>query len=315
MDWEDILRKSGYVGKDHLDAYDLQEKFVAVKIFQKDKYDPGEINAGIELWKKRKDIVFVLRYIKFDEESVYPMLQMEYANMMTLDIIAKQPQITLSNYALRALMKQILEGIRSFHAAGLVHRPPGSGRVHAKISDFGFAKKENQINEESDSNAGTLMYMSPEQFHENLIITQKVDIYAVGITFYHIITHKYPVNQRNFDEQKKKFAQIKNIERPHEITDNLLWDLLSKLMEFNPDKRITADQAILHPFFTSDEASDISVEQFELAALYDFPEFEKDQFFAKFDINPNFIVPESQEQKLSKEQLKEQDKEQEKQQE
>ncbi|KAA6362143.1 MAG: putative CAMK family protein kinase, partial [Streblomastix strix] len=280
-------------------AYDLQEKFVAVKIFQKDKYDPGEINAGIELWKKRKDIIFVLRYIKFDEESVYPMLLMEYANMMTLDIIAKQPQIALPKYALRALMKQILEGIRSFHAAGLIHRdikcsnillhsPPGSGLVHAKISDFGFAKKEDLINEKSDSNAGTLPFMSPEQFLKQTIVTQKVDIYAVGITFYHIITHKYHVNER------KKMAVLKCIERPPEITDNLLWDLLSQLLEFNPDKRITADQAIFHPFLTSDETlADISLEQIELAALFDFPEFEEDQYFAKFDINPKFIVPES----------------------
>ncbi|KAA6377351.1 MAG: putative serine/threonine protein kinase [Streblomastix strix] len=271
MDWEDILRKSGYVPIRRLGqgsfgcvylAYDLHEKFVAVKIFQKDKYDPGEINAGIELWKKRKDIIFVLRYIKFDEESIYPMLQMEYANMMTLDIIAKQHQLALPKYALRALMKQILEGIRSFHAAGLIHRdikcsnillhsPPGSGLVHAKISDFGFAKKEDQINEQSGSNAGTLVYMSPEQFHDNPIITQKVDIYAVGITFYNFITHKYPVNEINFDEQKKKMALLKCIERPPEITDDSLWDLLSQLLEFDPDKRITADQAILHPFFYS----------------------------------------------------------------
>ncbi|KAA6379395.1 MAG: hypothetical protein EZS28_025077, partial [Streblomastix strix] len=122
---------------------------------------------------KRKDIIFVLRYIKFDEESVYPILLMEYANMMTLDIIAKQPQIVLPKYALRALMKQILEGIRSFHAAGLIHRPPGSGLVHAKISDFGFAKKEDLINEKSDGNPGTLIYMSPEQFLNNPIVTQK----------------------------------------------------------------------------------------------------------------------------------------------
>ncbi|KAA6353651.1 MAG: hypothetical protein EZS28_050822, partial [Streblomastix strix] len=75
---------------------------------------------------------------------------MEYANMMTLDIIAKYPDIPLPTYTLRALMKQILEGMRTFHSSGLVHRdikcdnillhsPPGYGRVHAKISDFGFA--------------------------------------------------------------------------------------------------------------------------------------------------------------------------------
>ncbi|KAA6355454.1 MAG: hypothetical protein EZS28_049019, partial [Streblomastix strix] len=102
--------------------------------------------------------------------------------------------------------------MRAFHSSGLVHRdikcdnillhsPPGSGRVLAKVSDFGFAKQVD-LNNKQTYLAGTIPFMSPEQFHENPIITQKVDIYALGITFYKLITHKYPVNE-NFKEQKK----------------------------------------------------------------------------------------------------------------
>ncbi|KAA6381913.1 MAG: hypothetical protein EZS28_022560 [Streblomastix strix] len=131
--------------------------------------------------------------------------------MNTLNLFAKQPQISLPSSILRALMKQILEGMRVFHETGLVHRdikcdnillhcPPGTGHVYAKISDFGFAKKED-LNHEQTQFAGTIPYMSPEQFHKNPVITQKVDIYALGITFYKLITHKYPVNERNFKEQ------------------------------------------------------------------------------------------------------------------
>ncbi|KAA6372899.1 MAG: hypothetical protein EZS28_031573, partial [Streblomastix strix] len=47
---------------------------------------------------------------------------MEYANMMTLDIIAKKSDVPLPTYILRAVMKQILEGMRAFHSSGLVHR-------------------------------------------------------------------------------------------------------------------------------------------------------------------------------------------------
>ncbi|KAA6374145.1 MAG: hypothetical protein EZS28_030328 [Streblomastix strix] len=198
---------------------------------------------------------------------------MEYANMMTIDIIAKQSDISLPTYTLRALMKQILEGMRAFHSSGLVHRdikcnnillhsPPGSGRVHAKISDFGFAKK-------------------------------KVDIYALGITFYKLITHKYPVNERNIKEQGKKLAQLKCIMRPSEIKDNLLWDFLSRLMEFDPNKRITAAEALQHPYFTLPEAlSDISKEQQDLASLAAAAELEGDSSITEFDKDPTFIVSE-----------------------
>lgn len=34
---------------------------------------------------------------------------------------------------------------------------------------------------------------------------------------------------------------MKKIEKPEEIKEEILWDLLSKLLEFDPDKRITAE--------------------------------------------------------------------------
>ncbi|KAA6370887.1 MAG: hypothetical protein EZS28_033585 [Streblomastix strix] len=66
-------------------------------------------------------------------------------------------------------MKQIFEGMRAFHSTNLVHRdikcdnillhsPPDSGRVYAKISDFGFAKEVDLINEQT-YHIGTIPYI------------------------------------------------------------------------------------------------------------------------------------------------------------
>ncbi|KAA6368476.1 MAG: hypothetical protein EZS28_035997, partial [Streblomastix strix] len=224
---------------------------------------------------------------------------MQYANMGTLNIIAKQRQIPLPSYVLRALMKQILCGIHTFHDSGLIHRdikcdnillhsPHGSGFVHAKISDFGFAKYEDLINEQTYT-AGTIPYMAPEMFKIPLIVTQKVDIYALGITFYHLITHKYPVNEPTFEEQGKKINLMQGIERPAEITDNLLWDLLSQMLEFDPDKRIIAHDAHIHPYFTNPEAiADISEEQKKLASLANV------EYKNHVISNPSYIVAETE---------------------
>ncbi|KAA6378604.1 MAG: hypothetical protein EZS28_025869, partial [Streblomastix strix] len=131
-------------------------------------------------------------------------------------------------------------------------------------------------------------------FHENPIITQKVDIYALGITFYKLITHKYPVNERNFKEQGKKLAHLKSIQRPSEIKDDILWNLLSELLDFDPDKRITAVEALQHPYFTSPEAiADISKEQQDLASLSAIAELEGDSSITDFDKDPTFIVIET----------------------
>ncbi|KAA6400419.1 MAG: putative sugar porter family MFS transporter [Streblomastix strix] len=271
--WEDILRRNTFVPIRKL----------------------GQGSFG------RKGIynIFVLKYTRYSDQGQYPYLVMEYANMQTLNIIAKQPQIPLPSYTLRALMKQILEGMRVFHSAGLIHRdikcdnillhsPPGSGRVHAKISDFGFAKQEDLINEQEDR-AGTLPYMAPEILKKNQIITQKVDIYALGITFYHLVTHKYPVNERNIKEQQNKMLQLNCLKRPSEVKNDLFWDILSKLLDFDPDKRITAEQALQHPYFTSPEAlTDISPEQEDLAQLAVFSELDGDKSITEYDKNSSF---------------------------
>ncbi|KAA6390330.1 MAG: putative Serine/Threonine kinase domain protein [Streblomastix strix] len=282
-------------------SYDYQDdKIVAMKIFQKEKYDSKESDAVEQLIQNKIKSIFVLKYYGYVTWDFYPMLELEYANMMTLDIIAKQPDILLPSYTLRALMKQILEGMRAFHSSCLVHRdikcdnillhsPPGSGRVHAKISDFGFAKKVD-LNNKQTYLAGTIPFMSPEQFHENPIITQKVDIYALGITFYKLITHKYPLNERNLKEQGKKISQLKCIKRPSEIKDDILWDLLSRLLEFDPNKRITAAEALQHPYFTSPETfSDISKEQQDLASLSAVAQIQGDSSITEFDKDPTFI--------------------------
>ncbi|KAA6377635.1 MAG: putative Serine/threonine-protein kinase/endoribonuclease ire-1 [Streblomastix strix] len=225
---------------------------------------------------------------------------MDYANMKTLNIIAKQSQIHLPTYTLRALMKQILEGLRVLHSIGFIHRdikcdnillhsPPNSGRVHAKISDFGFVKKE-VLNNEQTYAAGTLPYMGPEMFKKPLIVTQKVDIYALGITFYRLITNKYPVNCSTFKEQGKALKAMNGIQRPSKLKDDILWNLLSKMLEFDPNKRITAVDALQHPYFTSQKAiDDISKDQQDLASLAAVAEQEKDSCITQYDKDPTFI--------------------------
>ncbi|KAA6379660.1 MAG: hypothetical protein EZS28_024815 [Streblomastix strix] len=207
MDYEDALRRDGLVPLRPLGsgsfgcvylAFHSEYGIIAAKLIHKDKYYETEWDSA----KKKNRIV------------------RNPANG-TLNIIAKQPNIILPSYTLRALMKQTLEGLRVFHAAGLIHRdikcdnillhnPPGSGFVYAKISDFGFAERKNQKNELSQFK-GTLPYMGPEMFQQTVKATQKVDIYALGITFYHLLTHQYPIYEKNIKEHQKKMAELKNI--------------------------------------------------------------------------------------------------------
>ncbi len=104
------------------------------------------------------------------------------------------------------IARQILAGIGSAHASGVVHRDlkPGNvllagspGEDLVKILDFGVAKLLEGDGSPSDLSAvagyvlGTPEYMSPEQARCERI-DQRTDIYAVGVLLYEMLTGRLP---------------------------------------------------------------------------------------------------------------------------
>jgi serine/threonine-protein kinase len=104
------------------------------------------------------------------------------------------------------IARQILAGIGSAHASGVVHRDlkPGNvllvgspGEDLVKILDFGVAKLLEGDGGPSDLSAvagyvlGTPEYMSPEQARVERI-DQRSDIYAVGVLLYEMVTGRLP---------------------------------------------------------------------------------------------------------------------------
>ncbi|KAA6370614.1 MAG: hypothetical protein EZS28_033859, partial [Streblomastix strix] len=132
---------------------------------------------------------------------------------------------------------------------------------------------------------------APELFKKNIKTTQKIDIYSLGVTFYNIITHENPIQASSYEQYQIMMAQMKSIERPSIIKDDLLWDFLSKLLEFDPNKRLSADEALLHPYLTGSEASsDISDNQMELASLAIKAEKNGDKNITEFNKNQLYII-------------------------
>ncbi|KAA6356708.1 MAG: hypothetical protein EZS28_047765, partial [Streblomastix strix] len=64
-----------------------------------------------------------------------------------------------------------------------------------------------------------------------------------------------------------RLMQLKTITRPASIQDDLLWDLLLHLLDFDRKTRFSAEQALQHPYFTSFQAlNDISDDARSIAA-------------------------------------------------
>jgi serine/threonine protein kinase/tetratricopeptide (TPR) repeat protein len=101
---------------------------------------------------------------------------------------------------------QIADAMGSAHAAGIVHRDLKPGNVmisrhdQVKIVDFGIAKQSHDATGLMATQAeltspgfflGTLCYAAPEQ-HMNLPADHRVDIYALGVVLFKMLTGELP---------------------------------------------------------------------------------------------------------------------------
>lgn len=106
------------------------------------------------------------------------------------------------------LVKQVASALAAVHERGILHRDLKPDNIfivkdseavtgeRAKILDFGIARLQDPSGEGRHTTAGvaigTPTYMSPEQCEANPNITDRVDVYSLGIMSYELLTGAPP---------------------------------------------------------------------------------------------------------------------------
>ena len=121
-----------------------------------------------------------------------------------------------------------------------------------KFIDFGCAKMFNKYKKSFEETIGTLSYCSPEVLLNNY--NEKCDIWSCGVILYVLLTGTYPFRGKNEEEISKKILNGK-----YEF-DSIIFksisneakDLIKKCLIYNKNERISAYNALKHPFFKSE---------------------------------------------------------------
>ena len=117
-------------------------------------------------------------------------------------------------HRVKPIMLQIVEALKCAHAAGIVHRDMkpdncfrikrGSNADFIKVLDFGIAKVTSDEGDGGGKNLtrtgmifGTPEYMSPEQAKGEKV-DHRVDVYALGIILYELLTGRVPFTADTF---------------------------------------------------------------------------------------------------------------------
>ncbi|CAF1503477.1 unnamed protein product [Adineta steineri] len=191
----------------------------------------------------------------------------------------------------RYVMYQLLKAMKYLHSANVIHRDMKPSNVlinqqcRVKICDFGLARSLNYIFEDPQHPAlteyvATRWYRAPEILLASSKYTKGVDMWSIGCILGEVLLGK-PLFQgtSTFNQLERILHHIPTpshsdiasiashygpsvLERAStgqkKSLDNLLpnageeaLDLLRRLLHFNPDKRITAEEGVRHPYVIS----------------------------------------------------------------
>jgi eukaryotic-like serine/threonine-protein kinase len=137
------------------------------------------------------------------EVDRYHFIELEYVPGASLQHLAQAEQ-RLAPTRATYLLLQACEALAAAHRQGLVHRDFKPANVlvaendYAKLADFGLAKRiatGRSIGLESTL-VGTPYYMAPELF-DGHPATPASDVYAVGVSYYQLLTGQFPFVERN----------------------------------------------------------------------------------------------------------------------
>jgi len=157
-------------------------------------------------------------------------------------------------------IRPIVDAIRYCHNMGVAHRDLKPENLlyatrdsHSiiKISDFGLAK----IYDSSlmMTQCGTPSYVAPEVL-DGRGYDEKVDFWSIGIILYILLCGFPPFYDDDNDKLFELIAKGK-VEFPSPYWDNIsdpAKDLIKKLLNVDPEKRLKSDDILSHPWMVGD---------------------------------------------------------------
>lgn len=136
------------------------------------------------------------------------------------------------------LCAEVARALGHAHDRGVLHRDVKPSNVlvdetgHARLVDFGLARLEGggQLTR-TGSHIGSLNYMAPEQLLEcSANLDGRVDVYALGVTLYELLTRKSPFAGHPPEETIRRIREGHFV-RPRRIAPHLSRDVEAVLLQ------------------------------------------------------------------------------------
>jgi calcium-dependent protein kinase len=159
------------------------------------------------------------------------------------------------------MVQGVLGGLREMHAKNIMHRDLKPENILLRtdsgfdcvIADYGLAEFA-AAEEYLFVRCGTPGYVAPEVINIKDMkakYSPVCDIFSLGLIFHVLLFGRSVFKGKTYSEVlAENRACAFDLGSPdYDQVDTLTMDLLRKMLKINPEERITAEQALSHPYF------------------------------------------------------------------
>ncbi|XP_040842964.1 calcium/calmodulin-dependent protein kinase kinase 2 isoform X2 [Ochotona curzoniae] len=164
----------------------------------------------------------------------------------------------LSEDQARFYFQDLIKGIEYLHYQKIIHRDikPSNLLVgedgHIKIADFGVSNEFKGSDALLSNTVGTPAFMAPESLSETrkIFSGKALDVWAMGVTLYCFVFGQCPfMDERIMCLHSKIKSQALQFPDQPDIAEDLK-DLITRMLDKNPESRIVVPEIKLHPWVT-----------------------------------------------------------------
>ena len=189
------------------------------------------------------------------EDNTYCYFIMEYIQGGNIySYVPKNGIRTISTQQVASIIKDVISATYFLHnmVPPIIHRDIKPENVllasgmQAKLTDFGWSNYM-QGDYKRTTVCGTPIYLAPEMIN-NTGHDEKVDIWCIGVLLFELMTGVQPWRGTDVNTVKMNIVRLK-INWPKNM-DRKAGDLISRILRYNPEERISLESMLMHPFFT-----------------------------------------------------------------
>mmetsp|Transcript_3304 Transcript_3304/g.12722 ORF Transcript_3304/g.12722 Transcript_3304/m.12722 type:complete len:502 (+) Transcript_3304:339-1844(+) len=196
----------------------------------------------------------VVNFLEAFRTPTHVVITIEYMDGGMLTNLCDPKKRICTEADIAYVLKCALQALAFMHRQHRIHRDIKSDNIlvdyagRVKLADFGFAKKVS--GKSLDTQCGTPGYVAPEILKGAKYGTE-VDMWSCGVIVYILLGGYPPFHDDNHAVLYRKIKAADYSFEPQyweQVSDDAK-DLIRKMLVVNPESRLSADQALRHPWF------------------------------------------------------------------